>query len=66
MINNYETDYSRYTFFYISYLIENGRVEEAINLAKEIEYIDSSLLLSQTKSWIENSNEKVFSKATAY
>ena len=62
LINNYETDYSRYTFFYISYLIENGRVKEAIDLAKEIEYIESSLLLSQTKSWIENNNEKKIKK----
>ena len=62
LINDYETDYSRYTFFYISYLIENGRVKEAIDLAKEIEYIESSLLLSQTKSWIENNNEKKIKK----
>ena len=60
--NNNETDYSRYIFFYISYLIENERVEEAINLAKEIKYINSSLLISQTKSWIENNNEEKIKK----
>ena len=65
IINNNEADYSRYTFFYINYLLDNGRIKETQNIAKEIEYINSSLLLSQTKNWIENNNEqrikKVFS-----
>jgi len=65
IINNNEADYSRYTFFYINYLLDNGRIKETRNIAKEIEYINSSLLLSQTKNWIENNNEqrikKVFS-----
>ena len=62
LINNNETDYSRYTFFYISYLMENDRAKEAIDLVKEIDYIESSLLLSQTKSWIENDYEKKIKK----
>ncbi len=65
LINNNEADYSRYTFFYINYLLDNGRIKETQNIAKEIKYINSSLLLSQTKNWIENNNEqrikKVFS-----
>ena len=60
VINNNEADYSRYIFFYMSYLIENDRVKDADDLANGINYINSSLLLSQGKSWIKNKNEKRF------
>ena len=59
LINNQETDYTRYTFFYLSYLIENNKFIEALNITKDINYINSTLLLSQGKYWIE---EKNFSK----
>ena len=29
LINNQQGDYSRYIFFYINYLIENKKIEEA-------------------------------------
>ena len=29
LINNPEGDYSRYIFFYINYLIENNKIDEA-------------------------------------
>ena len=53
MINNQQGDYSRYIFFYINYLIENQRIEEARAVAGQIKYINSTLLLSQTKSWVD-------------
>ncbi len=54
LINDPEGDYTRYIFFYLSFLIENKRVEDAKNIVKDIDYIDSTLLLSQGKSWIKN------------
>lgn len=62
LINNPEGDYSRYMFFYINYLIENNQVDEAKLVANKIEYISSTLLLSQSKSWVENKNFKEFNK----
>ena len=49
-------------FFYINYLIENNQIDEAKLVANKIEYISSTLLLSQSKSWVENKNFKEFNK----
>ena len=62
LINNPEGDYSRYMFFYINYLIENNQIDEAKLVANKIEYISSTLLLSQSKSWVEKKNLKEFNK----
>ena len=62
MINNQQGDYSRYIFFYINYLIENKKIEEAKEIAGQLEYINSTLLLSQSRSWIENGKFKEFNK----
>ena len=56
LINNNESDFTRYIYFYLSYLIENDKLEEAKNITQEIEFINTTLLLSQGKSWIENQN----------
>ena len=65
LINNPEIDYSRYIFFYLAYLIENDRIIESKKITDNIDYINSTLLLSQGKSWIEKGNfdqfQKVFS-----
>ena len=58
LINDLSTDYSRYIYFYLSYLIENRRFKESENIVNEINYIDSTLLLSQGKNWIENGEAK--------
>ena len=58
LINNDDVDLTRYTFFYLAYLIENNQIEEAKKITGGIKFINASLLLSQVKSWIENSNEK--------
>ena len=62
LINNPQGDYSRYIFFYINYLIENKKVDEARTVAEQLEYINSTLLLTQTKSWIDNNRFKEFNK----
>ncbi len=65
LINSFEGDYTRYIFFYLSYLIENNRIEDAKNITNDINYINSTLLLSQAKNWLDSENfekiNKVFS-----
>ena len=58
LFNNSKTDYSRYIFFYLSYLIENEKIEDAKKITDNIEYINTTLLLSQGKSWIENGHKE--------
>ena len=53
-----ESNYKRYIFFYLSYLIENNRTEDAKRIVGDLDYINTTLLLSQGKSWIENENSK--------
>ena len=62
LINDPEGDYTRYTYFYISYLIENKRIEDAKKITNKVQYINTTLLLSQGKDWVENENIKKFSK----
>ena len=59
--NQDDMDYSRYTFFYVHYLIETNKVDKANELVKNLEFINNSLLVSQSKAWIEN---KKFDKFT--
>jgi len=58
LVNNDDADLTRYNFFYLTYLIENNQIEEAKKITDDIEFINTSLLLSQGKSWIENGNER--------
>ena len=62
LINNGEADYSRYIFFYLTYLIENKRIDEAKLITDELDYINTTLLLSQGKSWIESEKLSKFGK----
>ncbi len=62
LINNIEADYSRYIFFYLSYLVQENRIEDAKDISDELKYINTTLLLSQGKSWIERDQKKEFSK----
>ena len=57
-----DTDYSRYIFFYVNYLLENDGYEEAVNITNNIDYLNSSLLISQTKKWIEDQKLEEFKK----
>ena len=65
LINNSDGDYSRYIHFYLNYLISIGNFKEAENIASDLNIINTPILLSQTKLWIENKNfdefEKIFS-----
>ena len=62
LINNPQGNYSRYIFFYINYLIENEKINEARSVAKQLDYINSTLLLSQSKSWINKNKFDEFNK----
>jgi hypothetical protein len=60
-----DADYSRYIFFYINYLIEDNKYKDAKEITDNLDYLGSSLLISQGKKWIEDKNigefKKVFS-----
>ena len=58
LVDKDDANLTRYTFFYLTYLIENNQIEEAKKIIKNIKFINTSLLLSQGKSWIENGNER--------
>ena len=45
-----------------NYLIENKKIDDARAVAEQLEYINSTLLLSQSKSWIDNNKFKEFNK----
>ncbi|MDB0053857.1 hypothetical protein N9E98_00540 [Candidatus Pelagibacter sp.] len=62
LMNNSDGDYSRYIFFYINYLIENNQLDDAKAVTKQLKYINSTLLLAQSKSWVENKKFNEFSK----
>ena len=62
LIDDEEDDYNRYTYFFLSYLIENKKIDDAKKIVNNLNYINTSLLLSQGKSWIENGDQKKFIK----
>ena len=62
LLNDDDGDYTRYIFFYLSYLIENSRLDEAKKIVKNVDYINSTLLISQGKNWIENNLSTQFIK----
>ena len=62
LVNSSQADYSRYIYFYLTFLIENKQFEDAKILTDELSYINTTLLLSQGKSWIENNQFSEFSK----
>jgi len=61
LINNPEIDYSRYIFFYINYLLEQNKFYEAKKEVNQIDVLSSSLLIAQTKKWMEEKKIEKFS-----
>ncbi len=62
LINNQQGDYSRYIFFYLNYLIDNNKLNEARSVVEQIDYVNSTLLLSQSKSWVDKKKFDDFGK----
>ncbi len=60
LINSAEGDYSRYLFFYLANIVKNKDYNAAREISSTIEPLSSSLLISQTKNWIENEDFKKF------
>ena len=56
LINSNEGDYSRYLFFYLNYIISNDEIDSAIQISQTIDEIGNNLLISQSKTWIKDSN----------
>ncbi len=60
LINSDDGDYSRYLFFYLNYIINKNDLDSARQISETIKNIGSSLLIAQTKIWIQNSKfEKI-------
>jgi len=57
-----DADYTRYIFFYLNYLLENNEYTEAKNIIVNLDYLNSSLLISQSKKWIESKKTDEFKK----
>ena len=62
IINTAGNEDSRYIFFYINYLIENNKYSKAKEITNDLDYLTSSLLISQGKKWIEDLEFKKFKK----
>ena len=62
LINNNEVDYSRYIFFYINNLIKQNKFQMAKDTADQIDLLNSSLLIMQTKNWIDNKKLEKFTE----
>ena len=62
LINSNDGDFSRYLFFYVNYLISNGKLELAKKHVQKVNFLNSNLITAQTKQWILEENYKDFSK----
>ena len=60
LINSDEGDYTRYLFFYLNNLIKEKDFKSALRTSREINALDSNLLIQQAKQWINNSNFNKF------
>ena len=54
-----KSDYSRYIYFYLSYLIENNRIEEAKNILENIDYINTTYYYLREKVGLKMKFRKI-------
>ena len=62
LLDSSDGDYSRYLFFYISNLIDENQYIKAKNVSSDIDILQSGLLASQAKEWIDNSEFDKFKR----
>ena len=62
IINSNQGDYSRYLFFHLNNLIKNKDFESVQQISKTINILESSLLIQQSKRWLDESNYSKFSQ----
>ncbi len=60
LINGNQGNFTRYIYFYLSYLIEQDRLDDAKMVSEDLDFLNTTLLLSQGKSWIENMEHHKF------
>ena len=60
LINSKDGNYTRYLFFYLNNLIKKNDFKSAIQLSKDINVLDSNLLIQQSLKWIDNSEFNKF------
>ena len=60
IINSNQGDYSRYLFFHFNNLIKNKDFESVQQISKTINILESSLLIQQSKRWLDESNYSKF------
>ena len=60
LINSKDGNYTRYLFFYLNNLIKKNDFKSAIQLSKDINVLDSNLLIQQSIKWIDNSEFNKF------
>ena len=53
LVNNPQFDDTRYLFFYINHLISEKKIQQANEVSKAIEILNSSLLVGQSKNWVD-------------
>ena len=58
LVDNKETTYSRYKFFYINYLLSQNKIENINDIVNKIDILNSSLLIYQTNIWVKNNQFK--------
>ena len=61
LLNAEEGDFARYNFFYLSYLIQNKNYSLANKISSNLDYLNTSLLVSQAKEWVDTKNYDLFS-----
>ena len=62
VMNTSENDYSRYLFFYLENTIRNNELKKAIELSSNIDLLSSTLLIAQSKIWIDQNKFKELGK----
>ena len=60
LINSSENEYSRYLFFHLGNIIEKKDYELVNEISKTIDPLMSSLLIAQSKKWIEENKYEKF------
>ena len=58
--NSDSADYSRYLFFYASYLLHKNQFHKAKDLFFEVDNLTSNLIVLQTKSWLDQDKTENF------
>ena len=62
LINSEEQGNSRYLFFYANYLLSQNNIKTAKNIFEDIDPLNSTLLISQSKKWMDQGNYYNFKK----